>query len=104
MKLRSLAAALPLLAAAALVPVASADRVYHSEHLDLSPVGGAPLRSGFVENIHPNGPNVFAHEIYQVNGAAADSTYQVALLIYPFAPNCSGAPAAVPTAVLQTNA
>jgi hypothetical protein len=95
--------AVMFLLAAALAPVASADQVYHAEHLGLSPVGGAPLRSGFVENIHPNGPNVFAHEIYVLNGAAPDSTYQVTLLIYPFAPNCSNAPAVVPTAVLQTN-
>ena len=37
---------------------AAADEVYHSQHLDLLPVGGAPLQNGFVENIHANGPQV----------------------------------------------
>ena len=100
---RILFGAIAVLAAAALVPVAWADRVYHSEHLDLTPVSGPPLRSGFVENVHPNGPNVFAHEIYVLNGAAPDTRYQVVLLVYPFAPDCSGTPVEVPTAVLSTN-
>src|SRR5215208_4970857 len=34
----------------AVPPLASADRVYHSQHLALAPLGNAPLRSGFVEN------------------------------------------------------
>ena len=71
------------------VPVASADRVYHSEHTALAPVGGAPLHNGFVQNIHPNGPNVFAHEIYVLNGAAPAVTYAVHLIVHPFSPDCS---------------
>ena len=39
---------------------AAADQVYHTERLELVPVGGAPLQSGFVVNIHPNGPINFA--------------------------------------------
>ena len=31
------------------------------------------------------------------------TTYQVTLLLYPFDPTCSAAPAPVPTAQLQTN-
>ena len=60
--------------AAALVSAqsAAADAVYHSEHMRLSPVGGAPLKSGFVQNIHPNGPNVYARERYVLNGALAN--------------------------------
>jgi hypothetical protein len=65
-------------AVAALVPsFAAADRVYHSEHLRFDPVGGAPLRSGFVENIKANGPIVYAHEIYKLNGATPLATYTV---------------------------
>jgi hypothetical protein len=83
---------------------ASADAVYHTERLELEPVGGAPLRSGSVVNIHANGPNVYAREVYQLNGAAADSTYQVVLLGYLGSTSCSGTPdLMVPTAVIHTN-
>jgi len=58
-------------------PLATADRVYHSEHLSLAPLGRAPLRSGFVENIKANGPTVYAHEIFVLNGACPRSTYTV---------------------------
>jgi hypothetical protein len=50
---------------------------------ELVPVSDAPLQSGFVVNIHPNGPVIFAHEIYQLNGAAPSTTYQVMLMVYP---------------------
>jgi hypothetical protein len=104
MRVRMLAAAtLTMATAAAVAPLASADAVYHSEHLALAPVAGAPLSGGFVENIHPNGPNVFAHEIYVLRGAEPSTSYQVTLLIYPLAPSCSGTPAQVPTATLETN-
>jgi hypothetical protein len=71
---------------------AKADQVYHSQHYDLSPVSGAPLRSGFVENIHANGPNVYAHENYVVNGASANTSYQVVLSIWTSNLTCSGNP------------
>ena len=48
---------------------AGADAAYHASHLPLHATGSAPLRSGFVENIHANGPTVYAHENYIVNGA-----------------------------------
>ena len=92
------------LALLAMVPAAAADRFYHSQHLELQPVGASPLRFGFVQNIHANGPNVYGHEIYVLNGAAPNTTYQVTLLLYPFDPTCSTAPVAVPTAQLVTNA
>ncbi len=60
-----------------LAPLAAADAVYHTEHLPLKPVGGAPLRSGFVQNIKAEGPNVYAHELFQVNGAVPSTTYIV---------------------------
>ena len=85
---------------------ASADAVYHSEHLALSPVGNAPLRSGFVENIHADGPNVYAHEQYVLNGAAPNSSYQVVLMVFPTDTTWGGARPAVasPTPPSQTHA
>jgi hypothetical protein len=79
------------------------DAVYHSQHIGLHPVAGASLRNGFVENIHVNGPQVYAHEVYVLNGAEAASTYQVVIQLFPFDTSCTGAPAAIPTAVLTTN-
>jgi hypothetical protein len=83
----------------------SADAVYHSEHLALMPVGGAPLRSGFVENIHADGPNVYAHEQYVLIGAAANSSYQVVLMVFPTDTTCSSTSSSIPipTATITTN-
>jgi hypothetical protein len=86
----------------AFAPPATADRFYHSQHIALEPVGDSPLRSGFVQNIHANGPNVYGHEIYHLSGAMPNTTYQVTLLLYPFDPSCSTAPVVVPTAQLGT--
>ena len=81
---------------------ASADQLYHSGHYAFAPTDGAPLRSGFVENIHPNGPNVFAHEQYVINGALPRTTYQVWLTVtYP---SCSTVLFAMQTATITTNA
>lgn len=91
------------LALLAMAPVAAADRFYHSQHIALEPLGASPLRSGFVQNIHANGPNVYGHEIYHLSGAVPNTTYQVTLLLYPFDPSCSTAPVPVPTAQLRTN-
>ena len=60
---------------------AAADAVYHSEQIPLHAVTEAPLRSGFVENIHADGPNVFAHELYVVNGATPNTTFQVSIAV-----------------------
>jgi hypothetical protein len=90
-----------VLGALVLAPLGGADAVYHSQHIALTPVGSAPLHSGFVENVHPNGPQVFAHEIYVLNGAAAGS-YQVTLWISGDTTACAGA-SPVPTATLTTN-
>lgn len=95
----------PLLAltlALAAAPVA-ADQVYHTERLVLEPVAGA-AGSGMVVNIHPNGPNRYAIEQYQLRHANPNSSYQITLHLYVGASDCSGAPAAsLPTAVIQTN-
>jgi hypothetical protein len=88
--------------AAAFTGTAAADRVYHTERLELSGVGGAP-GGGMVVNIHPNGPNVYAHEIYTLRHAVP-GTYQVFLNLFPTSLNCTGPSAALPTATITTNA
>ena len=83
---------------------ASADGVYHTERLSLEPVNAAPLRSGSVINIHADGPNIYAREIYMLNGAAANTTYQVVLNGYLGNTSCTGvADLIIPTAMLTTN-
>jgi hypothetical protein len=95
----ALVACLALNAQAAL-----ADQVYHSQHIALMPIGGAPLRSGFVENIHANGPVIYAHEVYVLNGAMPNTTYNVTLNGYQASTICSGAPdIVIPAASLLTN-
>jgi hypothetical protein len=84
---------------------AHADRVYHAAHIALSPVDSAPLRNGFVENIHANGPTNYAHEIYVLGGAEPNASYEVSLSIWTENLACSGSPAlAMTTATLTTNA
>jgi hypothetical protein len=99
-------APMAVLVVAVLASPAAADRVYHSEHLGLTPVGGAPLRSGFVENIKAEGPQIYAHEIFVLNGAVPDATYTVTRNLFPFDPDCSGenGVSASDVAVLTTNA
>lgn len=98
---------IPVLVALSLAIAAgpvSADQVYHTERLTLDPVGGA-AGSGMVVNIHPNGPQRYAIEQYQLRHGDPRSSYQVSLHLYLGAADCSGAPAAsLPTAVIQTNA
>jgi len=83
---------------------ALADGTYHTSHYAFGAVNGASIRSGFVENIHADGPNVYAHEQYVLNGGAPGTTYQVVLMIFPGNPTCSGNPIVIPTASLRTNA
>jgi hypothetical protein len=87
--------------AAASVGTAAADRVYHTERLELTGVAGAP-GGGMVVNIHPNGPNVYAHEIYALRHAVP-GTYQVFLNIFQASLDCTGSTLALPTAILTTN-
>jgi hypothetical protein len=80
-----------VVASAALAPLpAAADRVYHSEHLNLEAVGGAPLRSGFVQNIKAEGPRIYAHEIFVLNGARARTSYTVTRDFFFQDPECAG--------------
>ena len=95
-------AALAVLTVVGWAVPASADQVYHSGHYAFAPTGGEPLRNGFVENIHPNGPNVFAHEQYVVNGARPNTTYQVWLTVSDA--TCSTILFAMQTETITTNA
>jgi hypothetical protein len=90
------------LAAATLAGTAAADGVYHTERLDLKGLAGAP-GGGMVVNVHTNGPQVYAHEIYTLR-QAVPGTYQVILNVFPTSLDCTGMALAVPTATLETNA
>jgi hypothetical protein len=52
------------------------DRAFHTLHADLHAVGGAPLQSGFVNDVHTNGVVNGAHQIYHLNGASPNTTYR----------------------------
>jgi hypothetical protein len=81
------------IAAAALVvaPATFADQVFHTSHAAVHAVAGAPLHSGFVNDIHTNGVVNSAHEEYHLNGAQPGTTYQVQLVIYG-SQSCAGTP------------
>src|SRR5215207_7319600 len=100
----SIAAVAALFTMLILVPSVGADQVFHTQQIELMPVNGAPLRSGFVVDIHANGPRIAALERYVLSGAAPNTTYQVQLQLYGNA-TCSGGAVAVPipTASLSTN-
>jgi hypothetical protein len=89
---------------AVFVPVAAADAVYHTEHLALAPVDGAPLRSGFVQNIKAQGPQVYAHELFVLNGAAPDTTYTVTRNFFFLHPGCDGGGSSSVAGTITTNA
>jgi hypothetical protein len=55
------------------VPAATCDAVYHSQHLALTPVAAGEVGSGFVENIHGNGPMIYAHELEYPLGPVAQA-------------------------------
>jgi hypothetical protein len=74
--------------AGALAPLAAADAVYHTQHLALNPVGGAPLHRGFVQNAKAEGPRVYAHELFTLNGAAPNTTYTVTRNFFVLDPGC----------------
>ena len=80
-----------------------ADSAYHTEHIQLRAVGDAPLDYGFVNNIHPDGPEVYAHEIYELKGALPHASYEVFLMVYVADTTCSSQVVRIPTARLSTN-
>lgn len=90
------------LSAVVLAGAAAADAVYHSERLELAGLAGAP-GGGMVVNVHTNGPQVYAHEIYALRDAVP-GTYRVILNVFPTSLDCTGTALAIPTATLETNA
>jgi hypothetical protein len=68
-------------------------------------VGDAPLRSGFVQNIKTNGPTIYAHEVYVLNGAAPNTGYTVTNHFFFEDPTCADRANDFPsdTALLRTN-
>ena len=85
------------------VPWAAADQTFHTSHAAVQAVAGAPLHSGFVNDIHTNGAVNSAREEYHLNGAQPNSTYQVQLVIFA-SQSCAGTPfLTIPTAQLTTN-
>ena len=98
---RIIAITVAVTAAAVLTAAAVADGVYHTAQVPLHGLGTAP-GGGQVINIHANGPVVFAHEVYLLQGAAP-GTYQVTLHVYPGSTNCTGSVVLIPTATLETN-
>ncbi len=83
---------------------AAADQAHHTTRSAFHAVDGAPLRSGFIANIHANGPNVFAHEVYALNGAMPDTTFQVVAHVYIDDLSCNGDPnVSLPIGDLTTN-
>jgi hypothetical protein len=102
---RALVVLASAMAVAVLAPIAAADAVYHTEHLDLAPVGGAPLRSGFVQNIKAQGPQIYAHELFVLNGAVPNASYTATRNFFPFDPECGGSLVfASDVGLLETNA
>jgi hypothetical protein len=85
------------------VTPALADQVFHTSHAALHSVAGAPLRSGFVNDVHSNGAVNSAREEYHLSGAQPGTSYQVQLVIFA-SQSCAGAPfLTIPTALVTTN-
>ena len=77
---------------------------FPAQHFSLAPVSGEPLRHGFVEVIHPNGPQIYARHVYQLNGAGSNRSYDVVISIWTSSLACADAPDFVlPVAVVATN-
>ena len=89
---RAIAAGIAAAVFLAVAGTAAADQYFHTAHLDLSPIGGAPLKSGFVNDVHTNGTINSAQERYQLNGAQPNTTYSVRLNIFNTDSTCSGTP------------
>lgn len=91
------------------ITVALADHNFHTERVPLFLEDGAdavpphpPLRSGHVVDIHANGPQIGALERYMINGARANTLYDVVL--EPLTDDCGGDPIEpIMTITLETN-
>ena len=91
--------------AAASFATLAAGASFPAEHFSLVPVGAEPLQEGFVQVIHPDGPEVYARHVYQLNGARSNQSYEVVISIWTSNLECSDDPQFVlPVAVVDTNA
>ena len=85
------------------VPV-RADAAYHTERLTLNAVDDEVAGTGMVVNVHPNGPNRYAIETYQLRHADPNATYKVWLNLYIGSSDCDGTPYGfMETAQILTN-
>ena len=101
---RALAVLVVGVVAASFAAIAAAEP-FPAQHFALMPLGGEPLRNGFVEVIHPDGPQVYAHQVYHLNGARSNQSYEVVISIWTSNVACAGDPAfVIPAAVVDTNA
>ncbi len=98
---RMLCVAAALLVSGAFAGVARPDSAYHTERIALRAVGDAP-GGGAVVNIHTNGPQLYAHEVYTLRDASV-GTYVVLLNVFPTTVDCTGAGFAIALATLATN-
>jgi hypothetical protein len=74
------------------------------QHISLTPVAAGEAGSGFVENIHANGPNIYAHEQYSLNNGSPSTTYEVVIhLSAPADTTCSAPFLVLTTASFTTN-
>lgn len=92
----------------ALSTLVLADQAFHSQQLALTRTDAGALanhpklRSGHVVDIHANGPQIGALERYMLNGAKANTSYDVTLHL--FDSDCDGASAGlITTTTLETN-
>ena len=72
--------------------------------IELRPVGGAPLRDGFVAPFGRADARVYARRRCVLRGALPGERYDVALLVHLFDPTCSNAPAVAARGALTTDA
>lgn len=82
-RVTALAALIAIVVASVLLvgfQTARADSAYHTERLELTPVG-PETGSGQVINIHANGPVVGALERYQIKKAMPNTSYDVWLVV-----------------------
>lgn len=78
---------------------------FPAQHFSLMPVGSEPLQEGFVEVIHPEGPQLYARHVYELNGARIHESYNVVISIWTSSLACSDDPDLVlPVAIVVTNA
>ena len=92
-----------LVTSLAMAVPASADQAFHTQHIPLSAVADAPLKSGAVIDVHTEGPTVYAQERYVLVGVEPGTTYQVTLLVHTD-PACTALLFPISTATMTTNA